>query len=88
MRGLEAEFQRFKDQALGEMEPKDINGAHSIFMCGALASANRILSIIYSGLPDKRRSALLRRVERECLAYQKLISQQAKEGDECQTIDL
>lgn len=80
MKGLDAEFTRFKDQALGEMPPADIAGAESIFMCGACAATARILGIIYSGLPDKKRAALLRRVEREAYAYQQKLKRQAKEG--------
>lgn len=80
MRGLENEFARFSDQALGEMPAADIAGAKSIFMCGAMAATARILGIIFSGLPDKKRAALLRRVEREAYAYQQSIKGKAKEG--------
>lgn len=80
MKGLDAEFQRFREQALGDLPPEDINGAENIFMCGAMAASQRILDIIFSGLPDIERSALLRRVQREAIAYQQRIKRETTEA--------
>lgn len=80
MKGLDAEFTRFSEQALEPTPGADIENTKLIFMAGALAASQRILDIIYSGLPDKKRAALLRRVERECFAFQQAIIGKAKEA--------
>ena len=71
MNGLEFEFERFKEQALGDLPEADIEGARRIFFCGALAQANRILGLLDSELPGKRKQALLRRIARECEGFQR-----------------
>lgn len=69
MRGLDAEFDRFREATLQDLPPKDLAGAKTIFLCGGLAATQRFLDILNSGLPDKRIAALIRRLAREAQSF-------------------
>lgn len=77
MRGLEHEFERFREVCLESRTPEEVASAERLFFAGALAGSARILGILDSGLPPPKQLALLRRVAREMEAYQQKIAAEA-----------
>lgn len=80
MRGLEFEFERFRDALLQDTASEHIEHVKTTFMCGALAATQRFLDILQSGLPPKRQMALIRRVAREAESFKKEMMKPVTEG--------
>lgn len=59
----------------------EVQNVKRMYLAGALAQANRILSFLDSDLPEKRKHALLRRVARECESFKREIMEAAKHAD-------
>lgn len=70
MKGLQAEFERFRQTVLGNASAEEVHGAELIFMTGAVAASARILGALDADISLKRKCALLRRVSRECFVFQ------------------
>lgn len=79
MKGLDAEFERFRHICLFGKDDKETHSAKLIFMAGALAASARILGIIDAELPDIKRRALLRRVAREAERFKQSMANQPEE---------
>lgn len=81
MNGLDAEFDRFAKICLDGASPDEVANVKRMFFAGALAQADRMLSILDADLPAQRKSALLRRIARECQGFKKRIEAEAKQLD-------